>query len=583
MSEQEHEFSFKSLFVPFTTLKAIHWIIFIGLVVYANMLFNGFVWDDKAYVLANSQAYGLNLPKLFGPNIFNLLGYYRPIPAVYFALIYSIFNQATFFYHFIQLIFHIINTILLFLLLKSSFKRNIAFVLSLIFLVHPMQVESVSYIAQFDSVLFTCLGLIALTLYNRKISFRFYILTFLALLLCLLTKEAGIVFFVEILLFMLFKKYSRRYIVDYVLLSFTAICIYFAIRFLVGNVYFSHSVLVPISALPIWIRVLSIPKIIWYYISTFLIPYNLVVAQNWVVTSINVTNFFLPLLIECVCVFLIICNGLYIFKFKHDVKLLFTYIFYTSWFTFGLLLYLQIFPLDMTVADRWFYFPMIGLLGMIGTVLSEIIVNLTSRNILYVLIGMILCIFSIRTIVRNSDWSSAMQLYTHDSQVLDSYEIEGNLGDEYQYLGNNKEAINHLKRSVAMLQFDTNLNNLGAIYETLGNLKEAQKYYIQAYYAKSQLLPLHKHNEKLYINLLNFYIKYRNFSQADLVISAAIEDYPDSSQFWFYKSLIEYLQHDRTAALNSINQAIKLDQGEENDYQYVKDLIVGNKPIPISF
>jgi hypothetical protein len=55
MSKSEQDINFKSLFVPFTNLKATVIIFIIGFVSYFNMLFNGFVWDNLAYIIGNNK------------------------------------------------------------------------------------------------------------------------------------------------------------------------------------------------------------------------------------------------------------------------------------------------------------------------------------------------------------------------------------------------------------------------------------------------------------------------------------------------------------------------------------------------
>src|SRR5258708_22753786 len=111
--QKKEEFSFKNYFVPLTTLKTIHWIIIIALFVYANSLFNNFLGDDVIYIINNSLAHTINFSNAFGPNIFNTAGQYRPIPALYFSILYTLFETNTFYYHILQLLLHIGCAILL--------------------------------------------------------------------------------------------------------------------------------------------------------------------------------------------------------------------------------------------------------------------------------------------------------------------------------------------------------------------------------------------------------------------------------------------------------------------------------------
>ena len=121
----EDEFSFKKYFFPLTTLKAIHFILFIGIIVYINLLFNGFVWDDKVYILNNLDVRTLNIFYLFGPNSWNNGLFYRPLTAVYYSILYTFFNNTAFFYHFFQVAFHITNSILLFFVFKKFIDKHI--------------------------------------------------------------------------------------------------------------------------------------------------------------------------------------------------------------------------------------------------------------------------------------------------------------------------------------------------------------------------------------------------------------------------------------------------------------------------
>src|SRR5579872_6283974 len=177
-------------FVNLFIKKAIFLIGTVGIIVFGNSLFNNFIEDDKKYIIDYPLVHQINLVATFGANSFNSAGQYRPIPATYFSILYSIFSTTPFFYHLLQIFLHITVAILLYLFFRKFLSKTFAFVGALVFLIHPIQVESVSYIAQTVSPLFSLFGLIPLLLFTKeKIATKEYVIGFLLLLLSLLTKE----------------------------------------------------------------------------------------------------------------------------------------------------------------------------------------------------------------------------------------------------------------------------------------------------------------------------------------------------------------------------------------------------------
>src|SRR5438552_923030 len=99
ISQREEDFSIKSYFVPLTSFKAIYLIAIIGLIVYFNSLFNGFVWDDLSNILFNPQIRSLNINNILGNGIVNSGLQYRPVVNLYFSLMYALFKDTPFPYH----------------------------------------------------------------------------------------------------------------------------------------------------------------------------------------------------------------------------------------------------------------------------------------------------------------------------------------------------------------------------------------------------------------------------------------------------------------------------------------------------
>lgn len=338
--EQKQEFSFKRLFVPLTTFKVIHFIVIIGLIVYFNSLFNPFLFDDLSQIVTNQGVHSVTtIPDIFLNNLKTqqvITEYFRPLPFTFYALLYSSFQENTFFYHITQLIFHISNSILIFLIFKRFLKQGIAFFLSIVFLIHPMNEETVVYIANLQDVLFVFFGLISFYLLQRNSEKNKYIiLANIFLLFSILSKQTGVLFF-AINFFYIYLIRKKKLLV-YLFYTSCVSIIYIFLN-IAAHVQFIKDPLVPILRLSFLQRMINVPKMILYYVKTFLFPKDLIFAQSWVIKEIQFSNFILPLLLDLLFIAILFLLFWYVYKKgkeKQLVLLFFCMVFNWTHFPFA--------------------------------------------------------------------------------------------------------------------------------------------------------------------------------------------------------------------------------------------------------
>lgn len=575
---QEEEVAFKNFFVPLTTKKAIAFIALIGFIVFFNALFGQFTWDDVGFIRDNPEVHKINIPTLFKANsTFNTAGYYRPISATYFAIIYSIFGSEPFWFHLIQIALHVINAILVFILFKKFFREKLALFLSIIFLVHPVNVESVSYIGASQSVILILFGLLAFLISLKPIPrIRKTILIFIFLLLSLLTKETGVLF--VLIIFCYQWLFERKQAIYYLILSVVTVTAYLCIRFFIGNIYLFKIPFIPMAQLSFVQRLINIPAIIIYYLKTLILPMNLIIEQQWAISKATLVNFYLPIMVIISLLYLLFLFGAKLYKSnKLQVKNL---LFFSIWFAVGIGFILQLFPLDMTVADRWFYFPFIGILGIIGVSIANFINLKKYKKITVVLVVIIIVLLSIRTVIRNSNWHDTLTLLKHDTKIQTNFDNENNLGMEYSQVGDIPNALVHFQKSVLLDPFELNLSNVGVALLKLNQLQKAKPYLIQSLAAKRYSNLDHKHALSVYINLGTYLTFYDKPSEAISLLQSAVKDYPSSGELYYLLSVAEYLSDKKDQALGNIKKARILNPTPEVDYAYTQ--MMNNLPLVIN-
>jgi len=132
-----------------------YFIIFlVGFLLYGQTLFFSYTYYDDNELTLERTAFlqdFRNIPQIFSTDVFlSAAGdkfYYRPLLNLSFMADAHLGGEVPFFYHFSNILIHIIAVFLLFYFLKKIIKKDsLAFFFSLIFLVHPVLTQAVAWI-----------------------------------------------------------------------------------------------------------------------------------------------------------------------------------------------------------------------------------------------------------------------------------------------------------------------------------------------------------------------------------------------------------------------------------------------------
>lgn len=546
--------------------------------VYLNGLFGEFLSDDRKQILDNPIVHSFsNFFTFFQGSTFDagdgtLVGlFYRPLQTIYFSLLWSIFGAQPVFFHFFQLIIHIINGLLVFFIFKHCFSKVLAFSLSLIFMIHPMNVEAVAYISSSGVILSLLFGLLAFRIVIRNnIRPRDYALLSSFLLLSVLSHEIGSLFIPIILSFKFL--YDKKNVFSCAGSLVFVVIVYAILRFGVGHVYFPEVHQSPIMTMSLIERLLHIPKILITYLGTFLFPLHLSFSQVWTIPEIGFSNFYIPLMILLILLAGSIIFTYHLYKSKSGEFILF--VFFATWLLIGLILFIQIIPAEQTVSERWFYFPMIGFLGLLGVLAQYFIEKRNGGviNYLAITVSIIIVLLSVRTIVRNNDWSDEFTLAKHDiKHDPNNYILANAVGAEYLRRGDANNAIGFLEKSSSHFTDAQTLSNLGAAYLMLGNYSESKE-------ALQKSIEINELSDTV-TNMAWLLATRGDPVEAEAFIRNKLDKYPQLWKLWMDLAIAEYKLSKRDEALQAAKQAYSLAQNGETAYLY--NQISKNLPLKI--
>ncbi len=451
---------------------------------YANSLNARFVYDDYAFVYNNEAIRTFSpLSKfLFSPKAFSQpVSYhvYRPLASFSFAVNYALNGLDPFGYHLVNLIFHALNALLLFLLLQQiGFQPIPSFAGALIFAIHPVHTEAVTWISGRGNVLFMFFFLLAYLLYVKADTNAGMRRAFLlggavaAYGLSLLSKEMALplpaILFGHDLYFHRewnFNKWLQRlwFYVPFGLLAIAFVALRAHVLGRVGQVTYHGG-----SAYTTFLAML---RAVVIYARLLLAPVGLSLSRHFQPShSIFDASVFPNLCL----IFMAILAG--IITFWRAPRFSFS----LYWFGVALLPVSNIIPVNAIVADRFLYGPSIGFCMLVALLTVKVGEMRRSQQLLanVALFTMVFCFMTL-TIDRNRDWKNPVLLWLKTVKSSPtSFVAFNNLGFEYMKLGQIPEAIDAFNKAIELKSDSPEARlNLARCYSQLGRIDEAIQYY----------------------------------------------------------------------------------------------------------
>lgn len=449
------------------------WIVGLGALTYLWTIFFGFTYFDDSTLILDNLFFLKNLaniPAAFITEVFHILhasaAYYRPLLTLSFMFDAQFSGANPFFYHLTNVVIHIVTSCLIFIFFqKIRIKKEISFLSSIIFAVHPVLTQAVTWIPGRNDSLLTLFSLLSFIFFINFVEFgkvrnAVWHLVFFAA--ALFTKESGILVPCMIVLyFFLFEKkqlFSQKLYIAFAWLGTTGfwmllrtIALQNPIKYTLAEI--GKSIYIGLPAI-----VLNLGKVFF--------PFNLSVLPI-IQDSILLWGFIAILLI----------GVLIVFSKNKNNKLIF----------FGLVWFLVFLLPSFIRPDRQYvpdflehriYLPIIGLFMILSEV--KFIKKFSFSNkagvlVFGILISFFIVINFIHTWVfrdRLAFWQSAVSSSPHHPLA------HKNLGAMYYLNGNLDKAEMENKKTLELNSGEPMIhNNLGLIYAAREETKKAEEEY----------------------------------------------------------------------------------------------------------
>ncbi|MFC1590543.1 tetratricopeptide repeat protein [Candidatus Omnitrophota bacterium] len=514
--------------------------------------------DDASYVTENDAIKELsadNIRKIFTSGF---LGHYCPIVMMSFAAEHHFFGLDPFYYHLSNFILHLLITALVFyfLYLISSGSVITAFVASLLFGIHPLQVEVVAWISERKELvclLFYMLSLISYVKYIAGKKRSYYALSIAFGMLALFSKIMAVTIpFIFILLDYLYgRKIDRRSLLEKIPLVAAGIILGFV------NLYFEIDVGATRYSGYFLGRVYFLSKTLFFYFGKLFKPVNLSAYYRYYhipVENLKEIYFYIA--------GLVLLAGAVIYSRRYTKRVVFG----SCFFLITILPTMELIPHGSAfAADRYMYFPSIGIFYMIALGIARILrlEGARAKALKALVIGLmvvIIPVLSVLTRARCRVWKDTVTLLTDvmKKDPTQSTMPYRNIGIYYEKKGDIDNSIEYFKKAVKIAPYrDGLMDNLERAYNN-------KKFLIRQEKGDAADVSAVGRDKAVFLNEIGVAQgKKGDLDGSIIFFEGAVKAYPDHAETYNNLGFAYFLKKDHVRAEENFKKALEIDPGHE--------------------
>ena len=493
-------------------------VVVLGFLAYANALKGEFVWDDNILIRNNTDIRDWGKLKqvlvgnLGGDTLYYKHSSFRPVQTITYMIDYSFWKMNPFGYHLSSIVWHLVVAVCLYIFIFKIFRNNfISFATSIMYVLHPMHTEAVTYISGRADPLSTAFMLLSLIFYLSLLereTWWNYMLMGVCYVLGVLSRENALMVPVFVLVYHLAmkKKFAWKPLVIYCCIA--VFYIFLRKNEIVGGLGLKEPVKTSVfQRLPGFFVAYS------SYLRIMIAPFQL--HMEYLRPMFQMSH---PLAMLGSVLFTATI-GMAVF-FRQKIKVI---TFGILWFLVGLFPVSNVFVVvNAYMAEHWLYIPSIGIFLMAAYGMNFLMEkNSSMRQPVYVLLAVLSLFFGVLTHQQNKTWLNQIEFYERTLKFApNSGRLHADMGEAYYRVGRVEDALKSTIRAIQLRPtYYAAYSNLGTIYVRLGKPDEA----IQAYQNSLKIRPNYFN---AHFNLANVYKDQKRFKEAITHYELAIKYAP---------------------------------------------------------